>query len=427
MSFVLGALVTGVLGSAPFTQESNPAYQVRAKMILVGDGTQIEDGVMVVERGKVSRIGRGEIDPHLPLVEHAGVLAPGFVACQTESGEEGEGYEPTRSILPEARLVHAFHPDHSDFAAAARAGITTVVLAPSGNDLVGGLTAVVKTAGGVILEREGHLALSFGGSALSQTVGRSFGFGTADEDAQASASSDSDPRGGPEDTEDARRGSRQPTSYSGALRELRERFAKPQGVYSRAARGELPVLLEAWDRHEVMRAAEFARDHRLIGALRGAPLAGDPDVADSLAKSGLGVVVGPYAIGQRRRSLESVGMFQARGVPVAFALASPEYAPEGLRLSAALALSAGAKREDVLRALTTDAAKIAGVSDRLGSLERGKDADFVLWSGDPLDLSSRIESVWIDGKRVHARTDGMHRPTREEDAGGAHPREARHR
>lgn len=402
MSLLLGALA--LLARAPLAaQESAPVFQLRARSILVGDGTRIEDGILLVERGRIARVGRGEVNPRLPLVECGGVLAPGFVACQAESGEAGEGFEPNRSLLPEGRLVHAFHPEHSDFAAAARAGITTLVLAPTGDDLVGGLTCVVKTHGGTVLSREGHLALSFTGSALSQTVGRGPQFfrgpGPDDGDPLAARSSHD---GGPETTELARRGSRFPTSYSEALRVLDELFRRPQGPFARAARGELSVFLEAWDRNEVVRAAEFARAHRLAGAIRGAPLAGDPDVVETLAQSGLGVVLGPYTVGQRRRSLESLSILQAKRVAVAFALGSSGDSPEGLRFSAALALTAGATREGALRALTSDAARLAGVGERVGTLERGKDADFVLWSGDPLDLSSRIESVWIDGVEAYA-------------------------
>ncbi len=392
-SLLVGIALTG----AP--HQGHPVYQVRAKEILLGDGTRLDEGVLLVERGKIARVGRGvEIDPRLALVAHEGVLTPGFVACQTESGERGEGNDATRSLFPEAHVVHAFQPAHSDFEAALRCGITTVVLTPTGDNLIGGLTAVVKTAGGVVLEREAHLAMSFGSSPLSVVTARSpfldFGAASADDLAQ---------NGGPENTEAGRRGSRQPTSYPGALRELRERFAHPQGVFARAARGELPVLLEAWDRHEVMRAVDFAREQRLRGAIRGAPRAGDAELVEVLASSGLGVIVGPYAIGQRRHSLESVKALQAEGVLVGFALAAPRHSPDGLRFSAALALSAGAERAAVLKALTSDAAKIAGVEERVGSLARGKDADFVLWSGDPLNLSSHVDSVWVDGIRVWTR------------------------
>jgi imidazolonepropionase-like amidohydrolase len=408
MSFLLGALAL----AAPLrAQESSAAFQVRADVILVGDGTRLENGILVVERGRISRIGKGEVDERMPLVEHAGVLAPGFVACQAESGEMGEGFEPNRSTLPEARLVHGFRPGHSDFAAATRAGVTTMVLTPTGDDLVGGLTCVVKTDRGEIVSSEGHLALSFAGSALSQTPGGGpqFPFRTTDE---PDAAVGSDSLGGAEDTDRASRGSRPPTSYSGALRELGDLFTRPQGVYARAARGELPVFLEAWDRNEVVRAAEFAREHRLAGAIRGAPLAGDADVIAVIAESGLGVVLGPYSTGQRRRSLASLGLLQSRGIPVGFAVGSRDRSPEGLRLSAALALSAGATREGALRALTLDAATIAGVDERVGSLARGKDADFVLWSGDPLDLSSRVESVWIGGHKVHSAPELPAKPER---------------
>jgi imidazolonepropionase-like amidohydrolase len=53
-----------------------------------------------------------------------------------------------------------------------------------------------------------------------------------------------------------------------------------------------------------------------------------------------------------------------------------------------------------IQALTGDAAAIAGVADRVGRIEEGRDADFVLWSGDPLDLGSAVVAVYIDGKRV---------------------------
>jgi imidazolonepropionase-like amidohydrolase len=88
-------------------------------------------------------------------------------------------------------------------------------------------------------------------------------------------------------------------------------------------------------------------------------------------------------------------------VPVAFALDAPLHAPDELRLTAARALRSGASREAVWKALTEDAARLAGAKSA-GTLAVGQDADFVLWSGDPLDLTSRVLSVWIDGKRAWA-------------------------
>jgi imidazolonepropionase-like amidohydrolase len=387
------ALLLGVAAPAPASAQ---AFQVRAKEVLLGDGSRIENGVMLVENGRITRVGRGvEIDERFPVIEHDGVLTAGLVACQTLSGTKGEAHDETRSMLPEARMINAFRPGHPDYLAAAVAGITTVVLTPTAENLIGGTTAVVKTYGGSVLRREGHLAISFSKDALESD--RPLGFllfGAAEATEIPPAA------GGPEETDATERGTRDPTSYPGALRALRVAFDGPRDTLARAARRELPVLLEAWDRHEVVRAAEFARAHSLVGALRGAPLAGDPVVLDAIKRSRLGVVLGPFAPEQTPASLESVLRLGEAGIPLAFALDGPRSHPERVRMSAVKALSAGAERPVVWKALTGDAATIAGVADRVGRLERGYDADFVLWSGDPLDLSSRIVAVYVDGQRV---------------------------
>ena len=389
-----------LLAAGSSAQDGSTLLQVRAKEIVLADGERIEDGVLIVADGVVRRVGRGvEIDERYPVIEHDGVLTAGLIACQTHSGAAaGETTDATRSFLPAARLVHAFDPDHPDFEKALRAGITSVVLAPTGDNVVGGITAVVKTAGGTVVKPEAHLALSLAGAALGRQARQPiFPFGSADTAAQ---------EGGLENTERDGRGSRKPTSYAGALRELRQRFAESEGPFARARRGELLLLLEAWDRNEVARAAGFAREQGLAGAIYGAPLAGDPGLVELLAESRLGVVLGPYAPGQRRRSLEALGTLSEAGVPVAFALDAPAHSPTALRLSAAMAIGAGADRSAVWRALTSDAAKIAGVDGRVGTLERGKDADFVLWSGDPLNLTSRVEAVYVDGKRAWSHAGG---------------------
>jgi len=337
-------LALAVLATASSAQES--VLQIRASEIVLGDGERIEDGVLIVQDGRVRRVGRGvEVDARHPVIDHAGVLTAGLVACQTHSGAAKESRDSTRSLLPEARLVHAFDPDHPDFERALRAGITSVVLAPAGDSVAGGITAVVKTAHGTVVKREAHLALSLANDALGRPVQRSmFPFG--------SAGGSADEQGGPEHTDRGGLGQRSPTSYAGAARELRARFGETEGAFARARRGELGVLLEAWDRNEVARAIE---------------------------------------------SLRTLG---DQGVPIAFALDAPANDPDSLRLSAAMALAAGADRATVWRALTSDAARIARVDDRVGTLERDKDADFVLWSGDPLNLASRVEAVYVDGRRA---------------------------
>jgi hypothetical protein len=258
-----------------------------------------------------------------------------------------------------------------------------------------------------MLEDEATLAIGLTSSALGRSTSRGgFLFGSAEEAEPGSAPEEpgaSQQQGGPEASARTTRGTREPTSFPGALALLAELLARAKGEgdpLARVAAGELPVTIEAWDRHEVLRAARFAAEHRLVGAIRGAPLAGDPDVNAAMKASGLGVIVGPYTSGQTRRSLESVRHLAEAGVPVAFALDAPARPAEELRLSAVRALAAGASQDAVWKALTEDAARLAGVGGRVGQLAKGQEADLVLWSGTPLDLSSRVVAVYVDGVRA---------------------------
>lgn len=395
MSLPLLALALG--GSAPAFAPREGVLQVQAAEIWISSGERVRDGLLLVEDGRVRAVTTGKSpDPALPLVRHAGVVTAGLVGLRSQAGAAGELQDDTRSVLPEGRAAHAFDPAHPDVRRALAAGVTTLELVPGPGNLVGGLSCVVKTAGGRVLEPEAALAISLSGAALGRSTGPTFFFLAAEEPAAGVAQ----PDGGPESSDRTQRGNREPTSYAGALELLRQHFRGGEGPFARAKRGDLPVTIEAWDRHEVLRAVELARELGLRGAIRGAPLAGDPAVVAALRESGLGVVVGPYTAGQTRRSLESLGALAAAGVPAAFALDGPARPALGLRLSAARALRAGAPREAVWKALTEDAAELAGVGESVGTLAPGREADFVLWSGDPLDLRSRVVAVYVDGRRA---------------------------
>ena len=389
-------VVAVVDAAAPAPPAPGPLLQIQATKILVGDGTVIENGVLVIQNGRITKVGADvAIDPRHPVLHHDGVLTAGMIASHSQMSVADNANETARTILPDARIAHAFRPSHSQFEKALAAGITSVVLSPTADNLVGGMTAVVKSTGGTVLRDGAHLALSFTTSALAGG-GRpqQFFFGNAEGPTKAED-------GGLENTESGSSGSRYPTSYAGAVRELSERFSDPQGVLARVVKGELPVLIEAWDRHEVVRAAQFAQRFSLRGAVRGAPLAGDEYVLAALQASGLGVIVGPYGEEQTTASLASVSALQKAGIPVGFALTGVEGSPDLLRVSATRAIAAGADPALVWKALTSDAARLAGVDSRIGLLAPGRDADVVLWSGHPLNLTSRIEAVYVDGKRVH--------------------------
>lgn len=347
--------------SAAHAPTTGDTFAIRATRVHVGDGTVIENGIVLVSDGRIQEVGKGVAVPKdVLLVEHEGDLSAGLVALRDGAGTAGESSDSTRSVMDTADLSHAFDSDHSDMRRLLEEGVTTIVLAPASGNLVGGLCAVVKP-GGKVLARRTQLHLDLGASGLSRN--------------------------------------RFPTSYSGALLELDRRFEQTTGPFARAAKGELLVLLEAGTRAETQRAVAFAVRHGLRGSISGSPRVGEQ--AAEVKAAGLGVVLEVFRPGIDRRTVEGAALLAAAGVPFGFALDSPSTHPASLRLTAAACVRAGLAPEVAFRALTSDAARLAGVADRVGSVRAGLDADLVLWSGDPVDPGSRVVAVYVDGEQVY--------------------------
>ncbi|MFN0006523.1 MAG: amidohydrolase family protein [Planctomycetota bacterium] len=342
----------------PAPPESRP-FAIRADQVLRADGQSLAQGVILVEDGRIVRVGIGlDIPEAALLVEHHGTASAGLVALHSYSGAPGEMFDSTRSVLPDARVALAFDPAKGDFADALRAGITSLVLSPLPGSLCAGASALVKTSGGVVVRSEAQLSLGFSARSL--------------------------------------RNNRFPTSFGGAITELDRLFEEPTGVFARAAKQQIPVLFEVSSREDVARAIEFAERHDLAGTVSGAAWAGE--LAQRLHEAELSVVCGPFRVGEERRDLLAVQALEKAGVPFGFALDAPANHPVMLRAGAAMCMREGLGRGTAWRALTSTAAKIAGAEDRIGDLAKGLDADIVLWSGDPLDLGSTVKAVYVDGK-----------------------------
>jgi imidazolonepropionase-like amidohydrolase len=359
ISFLASALCSLALPTA-----NGPVLAIRADRVLLGDGQAVANGVVLVESGKITAVGADVSVPEdAILVVHKGTASAGLIALHSHSGSPGEMRDSTRTVLPEARVASAFDPSHEDFESAAEAGITSLVLAPLPLSLCGGTSALVKTSGGAILEKEAQLSLGFSAQSL--------------------------------------RNDRAPTSFGGALAELERQLVQPEGAFALAAQKKLPVLFEASSREDVLRAVEFASRHGLTGAIHGAAWAGE--LAEPIKSAGLSVICGPFAVGEAQRDLLAVVALAKAEIPFGFGLDAPWVHPAALRGSVAMCVREGLDRAVAWRALTSDAAKIVGAQDRIGALAKGMDADIVLWSGDPLDLSSSVDAVYVDGKRISGR------------------------
>jgi imidazolonepropionase-like amidohydrolase len=124
-------------------------------------------------------------------------------------------------------------------------------------------------------------------------------------------------------------------------------------------------------------------------------------VAESAAGKLAGFIVGPLDLSSGPRTARAAGLLEARKIPVAIAGGLPQTSADSLRVGAALAARAGLSPAAARRAITSAAAELLGVSDRLGAVAVGQRADLVVFSGDPLDLRTRVLAVYVGGLRVH--------------------------
>lgn len=379
-----GLLLSAAALAAP--QDSSTVMVLQAKSVHLANGNVLENGRVVIRDGRILAVGaEADVPADALLIELDGHLSAGMIALADSTGLKGERVDDTRWLMPDAQISQGFRADHPDLARMTAGGVTTVVLTPGSGLLSGGRTAVIKPAGGKLLKDGAHLHLNFDSAMFTtraaptqQLSGIFFGRPTRYPNGYR-------------------------TSYSGALALLEDQLVEPQGAFAAALSGKLSVLLQASTRAEVGRAASFAQRHGLKGVIAAGSRVGE--LAEAIAKAKLGVVLAPFSPGQSFRLALSAKQLNAANVPFGFALDAPNHAPDSLRLAAAACMREGLAPAAAWRALTLDAATLAGVADRVGDVAPGRDADLVLWSGPPTELTSRVLSVWSDGVLVHSGDD----------------------
>ena len=205
---------------------------------------------------------------------------------------------------------------------------------------------------------------------------------------------------------------REPTSRAGLIELVKEEldrakaekdggFNPRRDVLKRVVDANLPAYIWAHTVDEIASAMAIVDEYNLNAVLVAAGQ-GD-EVADMIAERNLPVIYPPLLLSSKDKDLKRAGKIANSGVKLAFASLAPKTDLSDLRTSAILAAKYGLDKETALKSLTINAAEILGVADRLGSISEGKDADLVILNGDPLQLTSSIEMVLINGNIVYQR------------------------
>ena len=167
-------------------------------------------------------------------------------------------------------------------------------------------------------------------------------------------------------------------------------------------RGDLPVAMEVHRAADILVALRFAEAWKIRLVVLGGAEAWR--VADSLAAAGVPVVLNPLAnlpasFEQLGATLENAARLDAAGVTVVFGTGD-SHNGRNLKQAAGNAVAYGLPWEVGLKAMTVNPAKVWGVADSYGTLEPGKDADVVVWDGDPLEVTTFADAVFIRGAEI---------------------------
>ena len=378
-------------------------------------GEPLDGGTVLVENGKIVAVGRDVAVPSgIRVIDAAGSwVLPGFIEAHGHVGvsEEAQGWagqdtnETTGPVMAQVRALDAINPADLGFRDAISGGVLAVNVNPGSGNPIGGQTVALKCWGRTVDEmvlREPSGVKS----ALGENPKRVYGERKKTPSTRLGTAAVI--RGALVDAANYLQRLEAEQRKPEAERKPVDRDLKLEAL-GRVLRREIP-----WRQH-CHRADDIATAIRIADEF-GYDLVIDHGteaylLADIIAARGIPVIIGPLLTSRskvelRNRSLANPGRLARAGVTIAITTDHPIVPINFLAYQAAFAVKEGLDRETALRALTINPARIAGIDDRLGSIEVGKDGDLVIWSGDPLDVLSRVERAFIDGAEIYTYQDG---------------------
>lgn len=377
--------------------------------------SDFENGYVRVNGGVFTEIG--DMKDYRPadeeVIDGKGAdLYPGFIDAHCHLGMwsdalcfEGEdGNEDTDPATPQLRAIDSINALDRCFADAAGAGVTAACTGVGSANPIGGSFALIKTYGSKRVDRlvvKSPAAIKF---ALGENPKSTYN----DRDETPV-------------TRMATAGIiRENLAKALRYKEELDEYNRTKGTDDETSRPDFDAKCEAllplFNEKDKLKAhfhchraddiftairlsKEFNLDYVLIHCTDGAV------IADELAEDKPSVILGPL-MGDRGKpelanhDIRTPAVLHKNGINFAICTDHPETPIQYLPLTAALAVRGGLSRDEALRAITINAAKIIGAEDRIGSVEVGKDADFSLFRGDPLDIAATPELVCVSGKIV---------------------------
>lgn len=405
MKFILTTLmIAGIMLVAHPANVNAQTYAVKGKKIYTVSGPVINDGVIIVRDGKIAEVGaanRVRIPDGVEVTE-AEVVTPGFIDARTVVGLAGalnvqgndqDQLERSYPFQPELRAFDAYNAREVLVEWLRNLGVTTIHTGHGPGAIASGQTMIVKTTGGTVdealIDEVTMVAFTLGSSVTSNysSVGsRSRTVAMLRSEFLKAQEYDKKVKNAGDDSS-----------------KLPSRDLKME-IMAKVLNKEVKALITAHKVTEIMAALRLQREFGFDLILDGAAEA--YLVLDEIKKAGVPVFIHPTMVrtggDTQNASWETAGKLHAHGIPFAFQSGFEGYVPKTrvINYEAAIAVANGLPYEAGIHALTLGAAKLLGIDNRVGSIQRGKDADLALFNGDPFEYVTHTTGVMINGQWV---------------------------
>lgn len=375
--------------------------------IITITGKTYENGCILIKNGKIIEISEHIEENNERVIDaKGGWVIPGIIDAHCHVGmfEEGIGFEgsdgneATDPITPHLRAIDAVNPMDSAFEDARNSGITTVMTGPGSANVIGGQFVVMKTHGvcidDMVIKDSAAIKIAFGENPKRVYHGK----GKTPSTRMATAGL-------------LRETLVKAKNYMGKKNSAKikgdsfEVDLKMEGLIP-VLQKKIPLKAHAHRADDILTAIRIAKEFDVNLTLE--HCTEGEFIAKYINEANVSAVVGPTLTSKtkvetRNKSFKTPGVLHKAGVKVAIMTDHPVIPIQYLPLCAGLAAKEGLGIDEALKAITINAAEIAGVDDKIGSIEIGKDADIAIFDGNPLEVFTNTLYTIINGEVVYEK------------------------
>ncbi|MFP4456396.1 MAG: amidohydrolase family protein [Clostridia bacterium] len=367
---------------------------------------KIVNGMILIDQGKIVEVGKNiDYPANTEIIDLEGSdVYPGFIDGHSHLGVNEraigsvgrDGHDETSPCTPHFRVCDGANPNDDAFDIALKGGITTAILSPSSGigSVVPGMMTAIKTFGNyiddMIIKEQVAIRCTLGPAAKFPAL-------------------------------IIQRYPSSRTSLSAVLREvllktmqykakkdsnISQPFSLAMEAMLPVINKEIPLVVHANLKEDIFTAIRIKKEYDVNLVLLF--VAEGHLIADQLASEDIEVLVGPVYQGHTRpefryHSKEVAAVLSNKGFDIGIIGNSGNSKSDSISIQASLAINEGLDRQKALEAITINPAKIYNISDKVGSIEVGKDADFVVCQGDLFSRSAIIKSVYVNGRLAYSK------------------------